>query len=744
MIKKGTSVKKGNKKKQILLGILIGNHGSGFLSWELVKFTKLGQKLVSVYFSSSSSGMTVKDPASKKILSTKDLSRFCRGFSTVKKVSVKGSISQESLIKRVLKRLAKHYENMTVIVGTDQENTFGSWISCAIFCADWLPGTTAILVSTRSSILQPRGFRLNSRPKFDFDKKSTSLRYAEEVVVGKSESEVILISEDALRDESEESSDPSFDRNHEFEEENSLTSISLIRKELLPESALGWPLRRRQRTRNKSLVEWVMSLPSRNNSVDWNETNTSPHREIDNFSVLADHQNIERRIRATEDVSTDDSQTLEDSSGNKVEEVVFSSSSLPSLTRMLSQPKLGWPLLRITVPESQESSREFEDSVSPSIELPKESNLFHKLISSNCKQFSYAELESATCQFSSENLIGEGGCSNVYKGCLSNGKLVAVKVLKSYKEAWSDFCLEADITFSLKHRNITPLVGVCMEDNILVLVYDFLPKGSLDEVLHGQEGTQLPWQVRFKVAVAIADALNYLHNECSKPVIHRDIKSSNILLSNELEPQLSDFGLAIWAPTDSSFAIHEDVAGTFGYIAPEYFMRGRLSDKIDVYSYGVVLLELMSGRKPIASKNLEVHESLIKWATPLLKTGDVEALLDPNLVDDYYDSDQMQRMVLVANLCINQPAWLRPKANQILRLLTEEDDGKEYGVKGSCNQEDEDEDLLEFDGKPRLDLSLSLLYTDVDAVSLSSVDTGNREQKQRLKLKDYLKQQQED
>ncbi|KAK2660760.1 hypothetical protein Ddye_007293 [Dipteronia dyeriana] len=729
MIKTGISAKKCNKNKQILHGILIGSHGSGFLSWELVKFTKLGHQLVSIYFSSSGSGMTANDPASKKIFYIKDYSRFCRGFSTVKKVSVEGSISQESLIKRVLKRLAKHCENMTVIVGTDQENTLGSWVSCARFCTDWLSGTTAIIVSTRSSILQLRGFRLNPRPEFDFDKKSTSLGYAEEVVVGKSESEVILISEDALRDGSEESSGHSFDRNHEFEEENSLTSISLIRKEL-PESALGWPLRRRQRTRNRSVVEWVMSL-SRNNSVDCNETNTSPGREIDNLSVLADHHNIERRICAAEDESTEDSQTLEDSSGSKVEEVVFSSSTLPSLARMLSQPKLGWPLLRITVPESQEPSREF----------PKESNLFHKLISSNCKQFSYAELERATGQFSSENLIGEGGCSNVYKGCLSDGKLVAVKVLKSYKEAWSDFCLEADITLSLEHKNITPLVGVCMEDNILVLVYDFQPKGSLDEVLHGQEGTQLPWQVRFKAAVAIADALNYLHSECSKPVIHRDVKSSNILLSNELEPQLSDFGLAIWVPADSSYAIHEDVAGTFGYIAPEYFMRGRLSDKIDVYSYGVVLLELISGRKPITSKNLEVQESLIKWATPLLKTGDVEALLDPNLVDDYYESDQMQRMVLVANLCINQPARLRPKANQILRLLTGEDDGKEYGVKGSCNQEEEDEDLEFDDVKPRLDLSLSFLYTDVDAVSRSSVGAGNREQKQRLKLKDYLKQQ---
>lgn len=129
----------------------------------------------------------------------------------------------------------------------------------------------------------------------------------------------------------------------------------------------------------------------------------------------------------------------------------------------------------------------------------------------------------------------------------------------------------------------------------------------------------LSWEVRFNVAVGVAEALNYLHKECSRPVIHRDIKSSNILLSNEFEPQVSDFGLAIWASTSSS-EIHSDVVGTFGYLAPEYFMYGKISEKIDVYSYGVVLLELLSGKKPICAGTLKGQESLVMWVRTFHKT----------------------------------------------------------------------------------------------------------------------------
>ncbi|XP_021902570.1 pto-interacting protein 1-like [Carica papaya] len=219
----------------------------------------------------------------------------------------------------------------------------------------------------------------------------------------------------------------------------------------------------------------------------------------------------------------------------------------------------------------------------------------------------------------------QGGCSKVYKGCLPGGRELAVKILKSYKQAVNDFALEVDILSSLKHQNILPLLGVCCENGLLISVYDFFPTGSLEENLHGKVtgGSVLPWETRFKVGVAIAEALNYLHNQYSVPVIHRDIKSSNILLSQDSCPHLSDFGFAIWGPQTSI----DEVVGTFGYIAPEYFMHGRVSDRSDIYSFGVVLLELLSGRKPIYHEASKGQESLVMWAKPLLDRGNIEELI---------------------------------------------------------------------------------------------------------------------
>ncbi|KAJ0086191.1 hypothetical protein Patl1_09510 [Pistacia atlantica] len=446
--------------------------------------------------------------------------------------------------------------------------------------------------------------------------------------------------------------------------------------------------------------------------------------------------NIPLGTKNVEDDSTDGSRRSRDETCSLVPGHIVepSSSSVSLLVTHLSQSKLGWPLLRISAPVTLDSSKQSEDTT------PGSPQYQTSLVSSNSENSFEREI---ICSKNKDNLIGEGGCSNVYKGCLSSGKPVAVKVLKSYKEAWDDFSLEVDIISLLKHQNITPLIGVCTEDNNLMLVYNFLPKGSLEESLHGNdEKFVLAWEVRFKVAVAIAEALNYLHKECLHPVIHRDVKSSNILLSNDFQPQLSDFGLAVWGPTDSNYMIHNDVVGTFGYIAPEYFMRGRISDKVDVYSFGVVLLELLSGRRPIGSKNLKGQESLVKWAKPILETGDVEALVDPNLDDDF-DIAQMQRLALVANLCINQSAQLRPRASQILELLRGQKDAKEWLNSQVDETQEDDELLLEFGGKPHLDFSY--LVTD-DAASLSSVDAtllGSTKQQRRFKLKDYLEEPQD-
>ncbi|TQE07568.1 hypothetical protein C1H46_006888 [Malus baccata] len=397
----------------------------------------------------------------------------------------------------------------------------------------------------------------------------------------------------------------------------------------------------------------------------------------------------------------------------------------------LSRP--GWPLLRIAAASAEAMSttpmREFKSRENMSVvqwvmmDLPSRrflsvnsqpqegdencltvaptqlSDELEILVAENsagCRLFSYAEISSATCHFSAENLIGEGGCSSVYRGCLEGGESVAVKVLKSYKEAWDDFFLETKFTSSIQHKHIASLLGACVEDGNLILVYDLFPRGSLEGNLYDcSDGCILPWEVRFNVAVAVAEALTYLHNECPQPIIHRDVKSSNILLSDELQPQLSDFGLATWGPTDSGYVISSDVVGTFGYIAPEYFMHGMVSDKIDVYAFGVILLELLSGRKPVdeASKG---QESLVKWARNLLDVMDLKALLDPKLNGDY-NVAQMRRMVMAAGLCTNQSPHLRPKASQVLKLLTGETDANEcfnlLAVKSRemcCRDEDDD------------------------------------------------------
>ncbi|XP_061342130.1 protein kinase STUNTED isoform X1 [Gastrolobium bilobum] len=374
-----------------------------------------------------------------------------------------------------------------------------------------------------------------------------------------------------------------------------------------------------------------------------------------------------------------------------------------------------------------------KNSSPPSVELPKGLEGMLNVNSLNCRWFSLEVLKSCTSQFSSEKLIGKGGSNRVYKGVLHDGKPIAVKVMQSTKQAWKDFSLEVEIISSLKHKSIAPLLGICIEDNALISVYDYFPKGSLEENLHGKnkDGSILTWEMRFNVAVGIAEALDYLHREALKPVIHRDVKSSNILLSQGFEPQLSDFGLAIWGPTTSSFLTQEDVVGTFGYLAPEYFMYGKVSDKIDVYAFGVVLLELISGREPISSEPFKGQESLVVWAKPIIESGDIKGLLDPNL-EGKFDEAQMQRMVLAASLCITRAARLRPKLNQVLRIL-KGDEKVEHIFNSHGNDHDDSENQENIDDEvypyssAELHLSLALLGVDDDRASCCSTDHSNSE-----------------
>lgn len=440
-----------------------------------------------------------------------------------------------------------------------------------------------------------------------------------------------------------------------------------------------------------------------------------------------------------------------------------------------SQPGLGWPLLRTTPRISQTpcvhnmsvvqwvmnlpdrspyqslsikgndpSKSEIpgfvderaKGSLSSFSEPPEDLEDLLKINSTSYKWFSPDVLKTSTSHFSSENLIGKGGCNRVYKGILPDGKPVAVKVMNSSKQAWNEFSREVDIISSLHHRNITPFLGICIVDDKLISVYDFFSKGSLEENLYdkNKEKNILSWEVRFRLAIGIAEALNYLHDECPRPVVHRDVKTSNILLTDELEPKLSDFGLAIWGPTESSFQIEADVVGTFGYLAPEYFMYGKMSNKIDVYAFGIVLLELLSGRRAISAETSKEQQSLVMWAKPIIESGNVKDIVDPNL-EGKIDDEQLQRMVLAATLCITRASRLRPRISQILKILRGESDTESLPMEDSKSVENGDDEVYP-NSSSELHLNLALLgVDDGGGDSFSSV-----EQTKRLSLEDYFKE----
>ncbi|XP_027355790.1 probable serine/threonine-protein kinase PBL5 isoform X2 [Abrus precatorius] len=367
--------------------------------------------------------------------------------------------------------------------------------------------------------------------------------------------------------------------------------------------------------------------------------------------------------------------------------------------------------------------------------IPKELEGLHDKYSSTCRLFEYQELVSATSNFLPENLIGKGGSSQVYRGCLPDGKELAVKILKPSDHLLKEFLLEIEIITTLNHKNIISLLGFCFENGNLLLVYDFLSRGSLEENLHGKKKNPLVfgWNERYKVAKGVAEALDYLHSKDDQPVIHRDVKSSNVLLAEDFEPQLSDFGLAKWASTSSSHITCTDVAGTFGYLAPEYFMYGKVNDKIDVYAFGVVLLELLSGRKPINGDCPKGQESLIMWASPILNSGKVLQLLDPSLGDNY-DHEEMEKMVLAASLCIRRAPRARPQMSLISKLLQGDADAIKW-ARLEVNAL-EAQEMLDDEACPpsnlQSHLNLALLDVEDDSLSMCSVEQG-------ISLEDYLR-----
>ncbi|CAH8281921.1 unnamed protein product [Eruca vesicaria subsp. sativa] len=287
------------------------------------------------------------------------------------------------------------------------------------------------------------------------------------------------------------------------------------------------------------------------------------------------------------------------------------------------------------------------------------------------RNFTYEELAAATDDFNPENMIGKGGHAEVYKGVLPDGETVAIKKLMSHakeeEERVSDFLSELGIIAHVNHPNAARLRGFS-SDRGLHFVLEYAPHGSLATMLFGSEEC-LEWKIRYKVALGIADGLSYLHNVCPRRIIHRDIKASNILLSRDYNAQISDFGLAKWLPENWPHHVVFPIEGTFGYMAPEYFIHGIVDEKIDVFAFGVLLLEIITSRRAVDTAS---RQSIVAWAKPFLEKNSVEDIVDPRLGNEF-DPTEMKRVMLTASMCIHHIATMRPDMTRVVQLLRGED-----------------------------------------------------------------------
>ncbi|XP_047256572.1 receptor-like cytosolic serine/threonine-protein kinase RBK1 [Capsicum annuum] len=310
------------------------------------------------------------------------------------------------------------------------------------------------------------------------------------------------------------------------------------------------------------------------------------------------------------------------------------------------------------------------------------------------RNFSFDELAIATDYFAPDNLIGKGGHAEVYKGHLQDGQVVAVKKItkkeKNDEDRVGDFLSELGIIAHINNTNAAKLIGFSV-DGGLHLVLQYLHHGSLASVLHGGEEC-LEWNIRYKVAVGVAEGLCYLHYDCQRRIIHRDITASNILLTEDYEPQISDFGLAKWLPEKWVHHVVSPIEGTFGYMAPEYFMHGLVHEKTDVFAFGVLVLELITGRRAVDSS----RQSLVMWAKPMLEQNNVKELVDPRL-GDAYDVVEMKRAMFTASTCIHHLPNMRPNMKRAVQLLKGENvpiDMKQKSMEGralmldACDLED--------------------------------------------------------
>lgn len=284
------------------------------------------------------------------------------------------------------------------------------------------------------------------------------------------------------------------------------------------------------------------------------------------------------------------------------------------------------------------------------------------------KRFTYSELSRATNAFAEVGKLGEGGFGGVYKGLLSesNTEVAVKRVSRGSKQGKKEYISEVKIISRLRHRNLVQLLGWCHEKGELLLVYEFLPNGSLDSHLFGGK-IMLTWTVRYKIALGLASALLYLHEEWEQCVVHRDIKSSNVMLDSNFNAKLGDFGLARLVDHDMGSQTTV-LAGTMGYLAPECVTTGKASKESDVYSFGVVALEIACGRKPVETRQEPSKVRMVEWVWDLYGKGQLLEAVDNRLGDDF-DEQQIERLMVIGLWCCHPDYTLRPSIKQVINVL---------------------------------------------------------------------------
>ncbi|KAJ8458813.1 hypothetical protein OPV22_031739 [Ensete ventricosum] len=297
-------------------------------------------------------------------------------------------------------------------------------------------------------------------------------------------------------------------------------------------------------------------------------------------------------------------------------------------------------------------------------------------------QFSLKYIESATCNY--KTLIGEGGFGAVYCGILPHGQEVAVKVRSaSSTQGTREFNNEVNLLSTIMHENLVPLLGYCSENDQQILVYPFMSNGSLQDRLYGASAKRkiLDWSARLSIVLGAARGLMYLHTFSERCIIHRDVKSSNILLDHSMCGKVADLGFSKFAPQEEDSGASLEVRGTAGYLDPEYYSTQQLSSKSDVFSFGVVLLEIVTGREPLNIHRPRSEWSLVEWAKPYIRESRIEEIVDPSIKGQYHP-EAMWRVVETASCCVEPIGSFRPNMVDVVRELEDaliiENNASEY------------------------------------------------------------------